>query len=105
MENKLNILRIRRGEPYVIRVDVKKDGEPYSVRKTDRIRMVIQKDSLYRKIVVLERVGIGRAEIRLRSEDTEKLTPGKYKYALELMEGAGNVWPLNAPDELEVVNA
>lgn len=105
MENKerQNTLRIRRGEPYLIRVDVKKDGEAYVMRKTDRIRMVIRKDSLYRKVIVLERIAIGRTEIRLRPEDTEKLTPGKYKYTLELMEGTGAVWPITAPDEMEVV--
>ena len=95
-------IKLKRGESFAVRVGVKIDGTPYEVKRADRIRMTVKRSMLETEAPVLERTTIGGDIIKIRSDDTSRLRPGKYRYEVCLIESDGAHHIVVDPHDFEI---
>lgn len=95
-------VKLKRGESCAIQVCVKINGEPYTMKRADRIRMVVKRAMLETEPEIIDRTSVGANIIRIRSEDTSRLSLGKYRYSVQLIESSGEKHTVVDPHYFEI---
>ena len=71
-----------------VRIANEATGDAYEVKDSDTLILTVRKQAYEASPVLLQKTVKGSSEIHLTPEDTAQLTPGSYKYDVELRTGA-----------------
>lgn len=77
--------------------------DPYEMSESDLLELTVRKSTKDDDLILLQKAVIGLNEIHIKSEDTAKLTYGKYKYDVQLTTANKDVYPVIEPSTFEVM--
>lgn len=81
---------IRKGEAFAVRLRVAEHGEPYTMKRGDRIQFVVKRLMIDSEKAVINRTSVGSDVIRIKASDTANLMCGKYRYMVRLIKSDGS---------------
>lgn len=88
-----NIIKLTQGDSLTTKVTITSpDGATeYIPSEEDQIRFALKKDYSDKKALIIKEIPYDTLILRLEAEDTKKLTPGEYRYDIEITLSDGTV--------------
>ena len=92
-EIKNNIIKLTQGDSLTTKVSITSpDGTTeYVPSNEDQIRFALKKEYTDKKALIVKTIPNDTLILRLESEDTKKLSPGEYRYDIQITLSDGTV--------------